>query len=68
MSDEEKTYGEVMVDWVDRIIQVALKYMPEGADRNYVECMADQYKETIRTIESVHERRYDAGSMAEPVK
>jgi hypothetical protein len=59
------TYSEQMCGWIDRIAEKAMRYMPEGADRYYVEAMVEQYKETVRAVEGAREHRQ--GDAKKPV-
>lgn len=62
------TYAEQMCGWLDRIVDTALRHIPEGADRYYVEAMREQYKQTVRDVEEAHEKRGSrAGRLAQHV-
>lgn len=51
------TYAEQMCGWLDRIVDTAMRHIPEGADRYYVEAMREQYKRTIRDVEESYAGR-----------
>lgn len=53
-----RTTADYMIDWVDRIVDVALRNMREGADKHYVELMAEQYKYYLRKELQKEEHRH----------
>lgn len=54
------TRAEELCAWVDRIVAVAMRHMPEGQDRHYVEVMAEQYRYMIRDTEGRNVNRHGA--------